>query len=45
MLVVRTSEGDLVLDNRTGAVRSWARTGLQWVKIQSAENPKAWLAL
>lgn len=45
VLVVRTSEGDLVLDNRTAAVRSWKRAGLRWLKIQSAENPRTWYAL
>lgn len=45
VLVVRTSEGDLVLDNRTTALRSWDKTGLRWIKIQSAGNPKQWMSL
>lgn len=42
VLVVRTSEGDLVLDNRTSAVRAWNQTDLKWIKIQSADNPRLW---
>lgn len=42
VLVVRTSEGDLVLDNRTSAVRTWNQTDLKWIKIQSADNPRLW---
>lgn len=45
VLVVRTSTGDLVLDNRTNAIKPWNRTGLAWSKIQSAENPRVWLSL
>jgi predicted transglutaminase-like cysteine proteinase len=42
VLVVKTSEGDLVLDNRTNAIRLWNRAGLTWLKIQSEQNPKLW---
>ncbi|MEV4609863.1 transglutaminase-like cysteine peptidase [Neorhizobium sp. LMR1-1-1.1] len=42
VLVVRTSEGDLVLDNRTSAVRTWNQTDLNWIKIQSGDNPRLW---
>lgn len=42
VLVVKTSEGDLVLDNRTAAVRPWKRTDLTWLKIQSGDNPRLW---
>lgn len=45
VLVVRTSEGDLVLDNRHDAVRPWTRTDLTWLKIQSPDNPRRWLAI
>ena len=45
VLVVKTSKGDLVLDNRTAAIKSWQRTDLNWVKIQSAENPRMWHTL
>jgi len=44
VLVVKTSLGDLVLDNRTSQVRDWTKTGLRWVKIQSAD-PRVWMAM
>jgi len=43
--VVKTSKGDLVLDNRTSAIRPWKNTDLRWVKIQSPDNPRLWLAI
>lgn len=45
VLVVKTSKGDLVLDNRTSAIKRWQRTDLSWVKIQSGDNPRMWHAL
>ena len=45
VLVVSTSKGDLVLDNRTAAVKRWQSTDLAWIKIQSAENPRLWHAM
>lgn len=42
VLVVRTSEGDLVLDNRSSAIRAWNQTDLIWIKIQSGDNPRLW---
>lgn len=45
VLVVKTSQGDLVLDNRTSTIRPWNRTDLTWLKIQSEENPRLWLEI
>lgn len=45
VLVVKTSRGDLVLDNRTGIIKPWRQTDLSWVKIQSGDNPRLWHAL
>lgn len=45
VLVVRTNQGDLVLDNMTGAVRHWNKSGLRWEMIQSSENPRIWYQL
>lgn len=45
VLVVTTHQGDLVLDNRTNIVKPWFATALHWLKIQSPENPRNWLAL
>ncbi|MFB9950276.1 transglutaminase-like cysteine peptidase [Rhizobium puerariae] len=43
VLVVKTSQGDLVLDNRSNSIRTWNRTDLIWLKIQSPDNPRIWL--
>lgn len=43
VLVVKTEQGDLVLDNRYNAVREWNKTGLRWVMIQSPANPARWM--
>lgn len=43
VLVVRTTTGDLVLDNRTDQIKVWRDTNLEWVKIQSDHNPRLWL--
>ena len=42
VLVVRTNKGDLVLDNLTGAVRNWRKTGLRWDMIQASNDPRIW---
>jgi predicted transglutaminase-like cysteine proteinase len=45
VLVVRTSVGDLVLDNMTPQIRPWARAPYQWVRIQTPKNPNYWASL
>ncbi len=45
VLVVSTSQGDLVLDNRTNVVKPWKAVDLKWIKIQSHEDPRVWLKL
>lgn len=45
VLVVRTSDGDLVLDNMTPQIRPWARAPYQWVRIQTPKNPNYWASL
>jgi predicted transglutaminase-like cysteine proteinase len=42
VLTVRTSEGDLVLDNRTLAIRDWSRTPYRYFARQSQSNGKLW---
>lgn len=42
LLVVKTTNGDLVLDNLTPAVRHWQQTGLRWQMIQSSADPRKW---
>jgi predicted transglutaminase-like cysteine proteinase len=41
VLIARTSEGDLVLDNLTNTVRDWRQAGIRLQTIQSA-NPRIW---
>jgi predicted transglutaminase-like cysteine proteinase len=45
VLVVRTDQGDLVLDNRTNAIKGWKDTDLRWLMIQSGDNPRIWYEL
>jgi predicted transglutaminase-like cysteine proteinase len=42
VLVVRTSEGDLVADSLTGQIRDWSSAPYQWLRIQKPENPTFW---
>lgn len=42
VLVVRTSDGDFVLDNRNDTVLRPNATDLRWIKMASAENPRVW---
>jgi predicted transglutaminase-like cysteine proteinase len=45
VLTVSTAEGDFVLDNRRNDIRAWNDTGYKFLKRQSAQDPKAWVAL
>jgi predicted transglutaminase-like cysteine proteinase len=45
VLVVRTSEGDLVLDSINHDIRPWSRTSYQWIRIQSPDDPNRWSAV
>lgn len=42
VVVVRTTEGDMVLDNRNYDIKRWDRTDLAWLKIESSVDPKQW---
>jgi predicted transglutaminase-like cysteine proteinase len=42
VLVVATTKGDVVMDNLTTAIRPWQTTEYQWLKIQSASDPRFW---
>jgi predicted transglutaminase-like cysteine proteinase len=44
VVVVRTSAGDLVLDNLTDRIKPWDKTSFDWISMQSEENPRFWLA-
>lgn len=45
ILVVRTSGGDLVLDNLTPQIRPWTRAPYRWVRMQTPGNPNYWASL
>jgi predicted transglutaminase-like cysteine proteinase len=47
VLVVRTKEGDLVLDNLNANILSVAMTfpDYQWVRMESPQNPKYWASV
>ncbi|MET4690776.1 putative transglutaminase-like cysteine proteinase [Sinorhizobium fredii] len=42
VLTVRTSEGDLVLDNQTNSVRDWSRTPYVYLARQSQSDGSRW---
>jgi len=42
VLIVATTNGDVVMDNLTAAIRPWQTTDYQWLKIQSASDPRFW---
>ena len=44
VLMVRTTAGDLVLDNKTSAVLPWRETGYRFVKREGQNGP-AWVSL
>ena len=45
VLTVRTSSGDLILDNKHSRVKTWERTPYTYIKRQSAADPRRWESL
>ena len=45
VVVVRTTGGDLVLDNLSANILPWSRKPYQWVRIQMPKNPNYWASL
>jgi predicted transglutaminase-like cysteine proteinase len=45
VLVVRTDQGDFVLDNLTADIKAWSSTPYHWVKIQSTGDPNNWMTI
>jgi predicted transglutaminase-like cysteine proteinase len=45
VLLVSTTKGDFVLDNLTEVIRPWQLTEYDWIKIQSAKDPRFWNAV
>lgn len=42
VLTVRTSEGDLILDNRTNSVKPWSKTSYRYFARQAPGGGKRW---
>lgn len=42
ILVVRTTKGDMVLDNLNPKVVAWTKPNYEWVRVSTAANPKFW---
>jgi predicted transglutaminase-like cysteine proteinase len=42
VLTVRTSDGDLILDNRTSEIRNWSQTSLRYYARQSQSDGIEW---
>lgn len=45
VLTVRTDKGDLILDNRTGAIRDWSRTSYRYFARQSQSENGKWMRI
>jgi predicted transglutaminase-like cysteine proteinase len=45
VLVLRTTRGDLVLDNLTNKILPWAETGYTFLKLQNPDAPSRWHAI
>lgn len=45
VLMARTDKGDFVLDNRRNTVLRWNETRYQYLKRQSQQDPRSWVAL
>jgi predicted transglutaminase-like cysteine proteinase len=45
VLVVRTTAGDIVLDNLNAQLRPWSRTNYRWVRMQTPKNPDYWASI
>jgi predicted transglutaminase-like cysteine proteinase len=45
VLVVRTSQGDLVLDNLSYTIRPWSKVRYKWVRMQTPGNPHVWASI
>lgn len=45
VLIVRMGPVDLVLDNLTGRIVSWDKTGYTFLRMQNPQRPDRWIAL
>ncbi|PZA12860.1 transglutaminase [Rhodopseudomonas palustris] len=42
VLLVSTTDGDLVLDNLTPTIRTWQNSDYEWIKVQSSTDARLW---
>jgi predicted transglutaminase-like cysteine proteinase len=45
VLVIRTSDGDIVADSLNHSIKPWSKTQYRWVRMQSPKNPKFWSSI
>lgn len=45
VLTVATNAGDFILDNRRNEILLWSETGYSFLKRQSQQDPRRWMAL
>ncbi|SDZ32924.1 Predicted transglutaminase-like cysteine proteinase [Jannaschia faecimaris] len=45
VLILRTDNEDLVLDNLTNSIKPWSRTGYSFLRMQNPENKQTWVAV
>lgn len=45
VLIARTNQGDLVLDNRLAPVVDWAALPYHWISMQSQKSPALWVQI
>lgn len=45
IVVVRTAEGDFVLDNLNANIKPWSKLPYHWVRMQAPFNPKFWTTI
>jgi predicted transglutaminase-like cysteine proteinase len=45
VLTLTTTEGDFILDNRRNSILPWDRTDYVFLKRQSSQDPRRWMAL
>ena len=43
VLLVRSAQGDYVLDNLTPWIKPWTAVSYNWIKWQSGDNPEIWV--
>ena len=45
VLVMRSNDGDLILDSLTSRIKSWDKTGYLFLKMQNPDKPTTWDAI